>query len=191
LPVPRGKIYVANSWDNTIAMINGGVISPVAGFSGRSRTADGRDSLALLNRPSDVAVDGHGNLFVVDVLNSTIRRIDLATQAVTTYAGTPGVAGSADGTGTAVLFSAPTALVITTAGTIYLSDTYNNVIRKITAGGVVTTVLGQLRSDPGFAFRTGPDPRLGGPVYMAILDATHLVVAMQTFNHAVYIATVP
>lgn len=72
-----------------------------------------------------------------------------------------------------------------------MSDTFNNILRKVTVGGIVTTVPGQLRSDPGFEFRSGPDPRLGGPVYMAILDATHLPVAMRQGNHAVYIATVP
>ena len=186
-----GRIYVANSWDNTIAVINGSSLSRVAGFSGRPGKTDGVDSLALFNRPSDLVLDGRGNLFVVDGGNHTIRRIVLASQQVTTYAGTPGIGGTADGIGTAAGFADPTGIVIDAAGTLYVSDTYNNVIRKITIGAVVTTVLGQLRSDPGFEFRTGPDPRLGGPVYMAMIDATHIVMAMRSFNHAVYVGTVP
>ena len=85
----------------------------------------------------------------------------------------------------------PTAVAFYASGTIHVSDTFNDVIRKITAGGVVTTVLGQLRPDPWFEFQTGPDARLGGPVYVAIPDATQRLVAQRTGEEAVHIAPVP
>ena len=67
-----------------------------------------------------------------------------------------------------------------------MSDTFNNILRKVTVGGIVTTVPGQLRSDPGFEFRSGPDPRLGGPVYMAILEE---VVGRLSTGQAAFLGT--
>lgn len=65
-----------------------------------------------------LTLDGQGNLFVVDGANHTIRQIDIATEHVTTQLGTPGIGGTADGTGTAPGSADPTRLVIDAAGTI-------------------------------------------------------------------------
>jgi sugar lactone lactonase YvrE len=186
-----GRIYVANTSDCTIAVISGGIGGTLAGFTGRPGSADGADTTARFNYPTDIALDGTGNLYVADRGNHTIRKIVIATGVVSTIAGTPLVSGTADGTGSGAGFANPTSLVIDPAGTIYVADNYNNIIRKVTPGGVVTTVLGVLRSDPSFAFRTGPDPRLGSPLYMAMIDSKHIVLGMEAFNSAVYIATVP
>ncbi len=187
-----GNIYVANTNDCTIGVITAaGVRYSLAGFTGRPGSANGSDTTARFNYPSDVKPDGNGNLYVADKANHTIRKIVIASASVTTYAGTPLVSGFADGTGSGAGFADPTSIVLDAGGSLYVADTYNNVIRKITTGGVVTTVLGVLRSDPGFEFRTGPNPRLGGPLYMAMIDNTHIVLGMETFNSGLYIATVP
>ena len=186
-----GSLYIANTSGCTIVKITGAIGSVLAGSTNRPGSADGADTTARFNYPSDVKLDGLGNLWVADQRNHTIRKIVLATGIVSTYAGRPLTGGHADGTGAAALFADPVAIVIGASGNMYVSDLTNNVIRKIAPGGVVTTVLGVVRSDPGFEFRTGADPRLGGPLYMAMIDNTHAVLGMASFNAGLYIATVP
>ena len=69
---------------------------------------------ARFNNPAGIVLDGKGNLYVADQSNNTIREVVLATGAVTTIAGTPGVAGYLDGTGSGILFSAPGAIASST-----------------------------------------------------------------------------
>lgn len=95
---------------------------------------------ALFNRPGGVAVYTGGNLYVADVGNATIRQI-ASNGAVITIAGTPGVAGIVNGTGGSALFNQPHILVLDNADEIFMADTGNAVIRKITAGRIVTTLL--------------------------------------------------
>jgi sugar lactone lactonase YvrE len=88
--------------------------------------------------PSGIAVDGAGNLYVADSNNYTIRKI-APTGVVSTLAGLAGVRGNVDGTGSAARFSSPNSVAVDAAGNVYVSDTVNNAIRKITPAGVVTT----------------------------------------------------
>jgi DNA-binding beta-propeller fold protein YncE len=108
-------------------------------------------------------------VYVGDSANSTIRKI-ATTLAVSTIAGSAGHAGSTDGTGTAALFNNPTGVVVDAAGNVYVADSANGVIRKITAAGVVTTVVGVADGHTGI--QTGALPgRLAFPFQIAI-DAT-------------------
>lgn len=187
-----GNFYIANTGDQTIVMYppaGSGVV--LAGFPGVRGSADGTDSIARFNGPTDLKLDGLGNLYIADRNNHTIRKLVIATHVVTTYAGTPAVGGFADGTGTAAQFADPISLTIDAAGNIYVADLINNVLRKIAPGGVVTTVLGVVRSDPSFEFRLGPNPRLGWPQYMAMLDSKHIVLSMSTARTTLFLATVP
>lgn len=187
-----GNFYIANTGDQTIVMYppsGSGVV--LAGLPGVRGSADGTDSIARFNGPSDLKLDGAGNLFIADQRNHTIRKLVIATHVVTTYAGTPAIGGFADGTGTAALFADPISLTIDAAGNIYVSDLINNVLRKIAPGGVVSTVLGVVRSDPSFEFRLGPNPRLGWPQYMAMIDSKHIVLSMSTARTTLFLATIP
>jgi len=85
-------------------------------------------------------VDSSGNIYVADAGNDTIEKISSGT--VSTLAGTVGKAGSANGTGTAATFSSPQGIAVDSAGDVYVADTQNSLIRKITSAGVVTTVVG-------------------------------------------------
>ncbi len=187
-----GNIYVANTGDQTIIMYPPtGTGTVLAGYPQFRGSRDGADTAARFNGPSDLKLDGNGNLFIADQRNHTIRKLVIATHVVTTYAGTPAIGGFADGTGRAALFADPISLTIDATGNLYVADFTNNVLRKIAPGGVVTTILGVVRSDPGFEFRVGPNPRLGLPLYLAMLDARRIVLGFSSGNPGVYIATVP
>lgn len=134
-----GNVYVADYGNNLIRKIaTDGTISTVAGKS--VGNVDGVGTAASLNGPRAIAIDAAGNLFVADANNHTIRKIDL-TGNVTTFAGT-GKAGNADGSGKAASFSHPSGITIDNNGNLFVADAGNNLVRKITPAGVVTSVAG-------------------------------------------------
>jgi sugar lactone lactonase YvrE len=108
--------------------------SPPAGY------ADGVGRAALFNDPRDVAVDDSGNVYVADSGNHVIRKVTPA-GVVTTFAGTPGQPGTADGTGSSARFYHPLSVAVDAAGNVFVAE--NAVIRKVTPAGVVTTLAGQ------------------------------------------------
>jgi sugar lactone lactonase YvrE len=114
-------------------------IGTLAGLAGSPGTTDGTGGAARFNHPSDLVADSAGNIFVTDTANQTIRKIT-PTGAVSTLAGLAGSLGSTDGTGSAARFHSPTGITIDVAGNLYVADTDNNSIRKVTAAGVVTTL---------------------------------------------------
>ncbi|MEP6610313.1 MAG: hypothetical protein ABJA76_00460 [Mucilaginibacter sp.] len=135
-----GNIYTANFLANNILKINSaGAVSVFAG-SGNIGPANGVGTAASFYFPNSIAVDAAGNLFVSDGVNDLIRKIT-PDGTVSTLAGS-GVAGAADGTGTAASFNGPAGLAVDAAGNVYVADANNNRIRKITPAGVVTTVAG-------------------------------------------------
>ena len=114
-------------------------ISTLAG-SGVSGSTDGTGTAASFGYIEGVSIDSKGNIFVAGVGNNLIRKIT-PEGVVTTFAGS-GSAGSDDGTGTAASFYRPGYMAIDSLDNIYLTDTGNNLIRKITSEGVVTTFAG-------------------------------------------------
>lgn len=135
-----GNLYVADYPNNTIRKITpGGLVSTLAGNGTRS-SVDGTGSAASFNGPHSVAVDAAGNVYVSDYLSGDIRKITPA-GVVTTLAGN-GTWGYADGTGSAALFRGPYGIAIGPDGNIYVVDQENQMIRKVTPQGVVTTIAG-------------------------------------------------
>ncbi len=141
-----GNLYVADAANDTIRKITpAGVVTTLAGSPGATGTSDGTGSAARFNSPTGIAVDASGNLYVAEYGNNTIRKITPA-GAVTTLAGSPGHPGpsgdSSDGTGAAAGFFHPTGLAVDGTGNVYVTDSGNGTIRRITPAGAVTTIAG-------------------------------------------------
>ncbi len=136
-----GNAYVVDSYNATIRKITpAGGVTTLAGIGGLYGSTDGMGTAATFQRPLHVATDRADNIYVTDD-TAKIRKIT-PTGVVTTFAGTPGESGSRDGTGSAASFSSPSGLATDSADNIYVADTGNATIRKITPAGVVTTVAG-------------------------------------------------
>lgn len=135
-----GNIFIADRGNDTIRKITpAGVVSTLAGSAGMSGVVDGTGSAARFDYPSGLAVGPNGDLWVSD--DTTVRRVTQAGE-VTTPLGVVNDYSHLDGTGTAARFSGPWGMAFDSAGTLYLADTYNAVIRKITPSLVVTTFVG-------------------------------------------------
>ncbi len=128
-------------------------------------SADGTGSAARFNLPQSVAVDSAGNVDVADTSNYTIRRITSG-GVVTTLAGLANNSGSADGTGSAARFANPDGVAVDGAGNVYVADSSNYTLRKITFDGVVTTLAGSV-GGIGSADGTGNLAQFGFPYGVA------------------------
>ena len=120
-------------------------IAPVSGFQDEAAHLDATGTAARFSDPSGLARDAAGNLYVCDARNHVIRKIAPG-GVVTTITGQAGVSGAVNGTGSAARFSFPSDIAVAQDGTLYVADTGNHCIRKITAAGVVTTLAGDLGS---------------------------------------------
>jgi hypothetical protein len=129
-------------------------IGTLAGAAGSSGSTDATGATARFNNPYGVAVDTAGVVYVADSSNHTIRKITTA-GVVSTLAGTAGSSGSTDGTGSAARFKSPRAVAVDTAGVVYVGDSVNRTIRKITTAGVVSTLAGTPGSPSGLTNGTG------------------------------------
>ncbi len=171
-----GNIFVTDQGNSTIRRITpGGVVTTVAGLAGSAGRADGMGSAARFSSPTGIAVDGAGNLYVADSGNFTIRKITPAGD-VTTLAGMPGTAGNSDGAGTGARFSAPSGIAIDSAGNLYVADATNSTIRKVTPGGVVTTLAGAAYFF-GRVDGIGSHARFRSPAGVAVDRAGNIYVA--------------
>jgi NHL repeat len=152
-----GNVYVADTYSNKIRKVTpAGDVTTLAG-SGSSGSTDDTGTAASFNAPLSVAVDASGNVYVADLYNQKIRKVTAA-GVVTTLAGS-GSVGSADGTGAAATFGYPYAVAVDAGGNVYVADTNNSKIRKVTAVGDVTTLAG-----------TGNPGGVNGPAGSATFD---------------------
>lgn len=141
-------------------------------------SADGLGAAARFAGPSGVAVDNQGNIFVTDSGNNTIRKIT-PTGMVTTIAGQIGVKGSADGIGTNASFNLPNGIAVDTNGNLYVTDEFNDTIRKIMPVGtnwVVSTLAGQV-GIANWLDATGTNAQFSTPTDVAVDSAGNVYVA--------------
>jgi sugar lactone lactonase YvrE len=177
----NGNVYVADSVNETIRKITpSGVVSTLAGLARSYGSTDGTGSAARFHDPTAVAVDASGNVYVADQVNQTVRKVTPA-GVVTTLAGFPESAGAADGTGNAARFQNLSGVAVDANGNIYVADTGNNAIRKVTQGGVVTTLAGQSGST-GSVDGVGMVVRFDNPGGVAVDSSGDLFVADSLNN---------
>jgi len=136
------NLYVADGHNNVVRKINlgTGTVSTYAG-TGAAGFDNGTVNSATFNDPYGMALDATGNLYVTDILNNCIRKITVSSGTVTTFAGS-GSKGLTNGPAASATFYYPLGCIFDSGGNMYVSDTYNNVIRKIAANGTVSTFAG-------------------------------------------------
>jgi len=179
----NGNVYVSDSVNETIRKITpNGDVSTLAGLARNYGTADGTGSSARFHNPSGMAVDNSGNVFVADEASATVRKITSG-GVVTTLAGYPGSAGTADGTGNAARFQYLNDVAVDTNGNVYVADAGNHAIRKITSSGVVTTLAGQ-SGNPGSADGIGSIARFDNPGAIAVDSSGNLYIG-DTLNYTI------
>jgi uncharacterized protein (TIGR03437 family) len=197
---PAGNVYLAEgSIGSGSGMANGdfrvwkvstaGVFTTGAGNGLASFSGDGGPAaVAQLGQPGGVAIDAAGNVFIADTANNRVRKI-AANGNITTIAGT-GVAGySGDGASPAsAMLNAPRGVAVDQFGDVFIADTGNNRIRKVTNTGVIYTVAGN--GNAGFIGDGGlaPNASLHAPQGIAVDAAGNLFIA-DTMNHRVRMAT--
>ena len=143
----RGNVFVADTYNNRIRKVSAatGVITTVAGNGTAGFSGDGGAATdAPLNGPVGIAVDGRGNVFVADRLNSRIRQVSAATGVITTVAGngTRGFSGDG-GAATDAQLNVPSGVAVDGSGNLFTADTNSQRIRKVSAAtGVITTLAG-------------------------------------------------
>src|SRR5947207_3719540 len=176
-----GNLYVTDLNNQTIRKITpAGVVTTVAGAAGVIGSTDGSGSAARFHYPAGIAVDSAANVYVADTYNYTIRKITSA-GSVSTFAGTAGVYGRADGTGSAALFSFPKGVAVG-GGNVYVADTWNSTIRKITSARVVTTVAGS--GAAGNANGTGSAAQFNYP-YGLSANNTGIIYVADSYNREI------
>lgn len=182
-----GNVFVSDFNNQTIRKIApDGLVTTVAGMAGSGGTNNGAGATARFKGPWGLAINGSGVLFVADYTNHVIRKISPGGM-VTTYAGGMGVSGTNDATGTSARFKNPRGLALDAAGNLYVSDSGNHTIRKITPAAVVTTLAG-LAGTSGTNDGTGTTARFNTP-YGIGTDAAGKIYVADYGNHAIRIVT--
>lgn len=138
---PNGDLYVADTKNNKIRRIEtNGNVTTVAG-TGNFGTTDGPGSVATFGEPSGIEVGADGIVYVADHNTHIIRKVE-PNGNVSTLAGFPYIPGDADGTGNGAQFWRPYGITLDNQGNLLVADEWNHKIRRVTPGGVVTTVAG-------------------------------------------------
>jgi hypothetical protein len=190
-----GDLFLADTEDDVVREITpDGTIHLVAGngTEGFRGQFGGPATRAELDSPQGVAVNAKGDVFIADTLNNVVREVTPG-GSISTVAGN-GTAGYRGDNGPArrAELSSPTGLAVDALGNLYVADSGNNVIRRVSTNGIITTVAGDVAADQasgglgGFSGDGGPatQARLNSPQGVALDQAGDLFIA-DTFNNAV------
>ena len=189
-----GNIYVADRDNHLIRRIDSsGNVTTVAG-SGNSGYTDAKGTSAKFNKPTGVALDNLGNVYVADYNNHLIRKID-SIGNVTTLAGIVGAQGLNNGPGSTAKFNYPTGVAVDSTGIVYVADSLNHLIRRIDSFGNVSTLAGSGTSGSTngsdniakFNFPTGVAVDSSGNVYVADQN-NHLIRKIDSSGNVITFA---
>ena len=189
----QANLYVADTYNNTIRKITpmgtNWVVTTFAGTAGSHGSSDGAGYSAGFYLPYGVAADSLGNVVVADTYNHTIRLlVPVGTNCmVTTLAGAAGTNGMADGSNSVARFDSPGGVALTAGTNIYVADTYNHTVRRVTPVGtnwVVSTLAGFADFFGGFADGTNSAAQFDFPFGLAVDASTNIYVA-DTDNEAI------
>jgi sugar lactone lactonase YvrE len=190
---PQGNLYLAETANHVIRKVDTtGMITTIAGTGTQGFSGDaGPATTAQLDSPQGLALDTNQNLYIADTHNHRIRKLSLATGTITTIAGTtsPGFDGEA-GPATAAHLNLPTALALDANQNLYIADTQNHRIRKLSlATGTITTIAGN--GTQGFSGDNGPatSASIDSPTGLAADTSNNLYLA-DTHNHRIRKITV-
>ncbi len=195
-----GNLYVTDTGNSTVRKITpigtNWVTTTIAGGVQTIGSANGTNTMSRFNYPQGIAVDTNGNLYVADTLNHTIRMITPSgTNWITsTIAGLAGTAGTNDGTNSLARFYSPEGVAVDIAGNVYVADTTNDIIRKLTLVGtnwIVSTIAG-LAGNFGSTDGTNRNSRFGDPGGIAVDGAGNLYVgdsANETIRKIITVGT--
>ncbi len=184
-----GTLYVSDTNNHTIRKItSAGVVTTVAGLPGVAGNVDGPASLARFYSPGGIVVDSTGTLIVADRNNYTLRKISSSGE-VSTLAGSPNsyYGNAVDGVGSAARFGTISGLCIDAGDTMYLTEDGTQTIRRVTAAGATTTLLG-LANVSGSTEGVGTETRFSRPVSIAV-DAGGNLFITDSNNHVIRKAT--
>ena len=177
-----GNLYIADTGANRIRKVSpSGIITTVAGNGSGGYSGDGGPATsATLNNPYGLAVDAFGNLYISDSNNARIRKVS-PSGIITTVAGNGTWGNSGDGGAAAsATLASPLAIATDASGNVYITDSINYRIRKISTAGIITTVAGSgatpYSGDGGPATSAG----LGGPTAVAVDASGNLFIADGT-----------
>ncbi len=168
-----------------LGIVTGSASDAVRTLAGAAQVpghVDGVGALARFSDPAGLAIDAQGNVLIADSANHCLRKLTPA-GIVTTIAGRPGDAGSADGPGATARFDTPSAVAVAKDGTVFVSDTGNHTLRRIGRDGSVSTWAGSA-GDPGATNAVGRAARFSSPLGIAIAKDGALFVA-DSANHAI------
>jgi uncharacterized protein (TIGR03437 family) len=178
-----GEVFFAENGDSRIRKIDTkGIITTIAGNGTAGFTGDGSAGAnAEISFPTGVAVDSSGNVFIADSVNRRIRKL-ASGGTITTVAGNGNYSYSGDsGQATAAQLNTPQAVATDPSGNLYIADTANNVVRKVTAAGVISTIAGNGAAGFGGDGGAATSAQLRSPQGIAV-DASGNVYVADTQN---------
>ncbi len=186
-----GNMYIADYTNNCIRIIGStGIINTLAGNGSQGYTGDGgQATAATLNSPRGVTCDNAGNLYISDTYNHVIRKVN-SSGIITTIAGNGFGAGTSSGgfsgdsgAATDAELNTPWGIALDTAGNLYIADTQNSRIRKVTISGIISTIAGGGTSGLGDGGQATA-ATLGAPPGIA-LDATGNLYIADALNNSI------
>ena len=184
-----GNYYVADTGNNVVRKVAAnGTITTLAGTGTAGFAGDnGAAASAQLNSPQGVAVDGSGNVYIADTQNSRVRKVSGGTISTVAGSGTIGFGGDG-GAGTSAQLNTPTGLAVDGSGNLYIADFGNNVVRKLSTGGTITTIAGNGRQGYSGDGGLGTLAQLNGAQAVAVDSAGNVYIA-DTLNSRVRMVT--